>query len=111
MKNITKTLLLGPMLLLILATAPVSAAAPYPDHPVNVIVPFPRGHVAELTGRAALHVLSKHLWQPFVLINKPGAGGSIGAAAVATAKADGYTLMLALASVSTNPETDKMAGR
>lgn len=107
MKVIVKSLLCAALL----SVAHVSADEPYPNHPVNVIVPFPRGHVAELTGRPALHVLSKHLWQPFVLINKPGAGGSIGAAAVATAKADGYTLMLALASVSTNPETDKMAGR
>ena len=107
MKTTITTVLLG----LLLATAQVNAQEPYPNHPVNVIVPFPPGGVAELTGRPALHVLSKHLKQPFVLINKPGAGGSIGAATVATAKPDGYTLLLALASVSTNPEADKMAGR
>ena len=107
MKVIVKSLLCAALL----SVAHVSADEPYPNHPVNVIVPFPPGGVAELTGRPALHVLSKHLRQPFVLINKPGAGGSIGAAAVATAKADGYTLLLALASVSTNPEADKMAGR
>ena len=86
-------------------------AQSYPDRTVTVVVPFPPGGVAELTGRPALHVLSKMLKQPFVLINKPGAGGSIGAAAVATAKPDGYTLLLALASVSTNPEADRIAGR
>lgn len=107
MKSIVKTLLLA----VLFASASLSAENPYPNHPVNVIVPFPPGGVAELTGRPALHVLSKYLRQPFVLINKPGAGGSIGAAAVATAKADGYTLLLALASVSTNPEAEKMAGR
>ncbi len=107
MKSIVKTLLLA----VLFASASQSAENPYPNHPVNVIVPFPPGGVAELTGRPALHVLSKYLRQPFVLINKPGAGGSIGAAAVATAKADGYTLLLALASVSTNPEAEKMAGR
>lgn len=107
MKSIVKTLLLA----VLFASASLSAENLYPNHPVNVIVPFPPGGVAELTGRPALHVLSKYLRQPFVLINKPGAGGSIGAAAVATAKADGYTLLLALASVSTNPEAEKMAGR
>ena len=107
MKTTITIVLLG----LLLAAAPLNAQEPYPNHPVNVIVPFPPGGVAELTGRPALHVLSKHLKQPFVLINKPGAGGSIGAATVATAKPDGYTLLLALASVSTNPEADKMAGR
>ena len=107
MKVIVTTLLFAALL----AVTQVSAEVSYPNHPVNVIVPFPPGGVAELTGRPALHVLSKHLKQPFVLINKPGAGGSLGAAAVATAKPDGYTLLLALASVSTNPEADKMAGR
>ncbi len=98
---------------LFLATLALTAAAqePYPSRAVNVIVPFPPGGVAELTGRPALHAISKVLKQPFVLINKAGAGGSIGAAQVANAKPDGYTLLLALASVSTNPEADKMAGR
>ena len=107
MKTILKTLLLTALLI----AAQANAEDPYPNRTVNVIVPFPPGGVAELTGRPALYVLSKQLKQPFILINKPGAGGSIGAAAVATAKPDGYTLLLALASVSTNPEADKMAGR
>ncbi len=97
--------------LLCLLPALAGAQEPYPNRVVNVIVPFPPGGVAELTGRPALHALSKQLKQPFVLINKPGAGGSLGAAAVAGARTDGYTLLLALASVSTNPEADKMAGR
>ena len=99
------------LFLSLVATAAIAADEPYPSRTVNVIVPFPPGGVAELTGRPALHALSKQLKQPFVLINKPGAGGSIGAAAVTTAKPDGYTLLLALASISTNPEADRMAGR
>jgi len=91
--------------------APALAQEAYPSHPVTVVVPFPPGGVAELTGRPATIILSKLLKQPFVIINKPGAGGSIGAAAVATARPDGYTLLMALASVSTNPEADKMSGR
>jgi tripartite-type tricarboxylate transporter receptor subunit TctC len=87
------------------------ADEPYPAHPVTVIVPFPPGGVAELTGRPATLVLTKLLKQPFVILNKPGAGGSIGAAAVTNSKPDGYTLLMALASVSTNPEADKMSGR
>ena len=107
MKKILAVLMLGAMF----AASPAMAEEPYPNRTVNVIVPFPPGGVAELTGRPALYTLSKQLKQPFILVNKPGAGGSIGAAAVTTAKADGYTLLLALASVSTNPEADKMAGR
>ncbi len=107
MKTIIQSLLLSALLI----AGYASADEPYPNHPVNVIVPFPPGGVAELTGRPALYALSKQLKQQFILINKPGAGGSIGAAAVTTGKPDGYTLLLALASVSTNPEADKMAGR
>ena len=107
MKKILALLMLGAMF----ASSPAMAEEPYPNRTVNVIVPFPPGGVAELTGRPALYTLSRQLKQPFILVNKPGAGGSIGAAAVTTAKADGYTLLLALASVSTNPEADKMAGR
>ena len=107
MKKILALLMLGAMF----ASSPAMAEEPYPNRTVNVIVPFPPGGVAELTGRPALYTLSRQLKQPFILVNKPGAGGSIGAAAVTTARADGYTLLLALASVSTNPEADKMAGR
>jgi tripartite-type tricarboxylate transporter receptor subunit TctC len=107
MKKLFKSVLLT----MLVVCGNASAQELYPNHAVQVIVPFPPGGVAELTGRPALHALSKQLKQPFVLINKTGAGGSIGAATVATAKPDGYTLLLALASVSTNPEADKMAGR
>ena len=74
--------------------SPAHAQDAYPNHPVQVIVPFPPGGVAELTGRPATIIMSKILGQPFVIQNKPGAGGSIGAAAVATAKPDGYTLLM-----------------
>jgi tripartite-type tricarboxylate transporter receptor subunit TctC len=103
--------LLGLALSAGLMAAPLCAEEPYPNRLVNVIVPFPPGGVAEVTGRPALQALQKQLKQTFVLLNKPGAGGSIGAAAAANAKPDGYTLLLALASVSTNPEADRIAGR
>ena len=99
------------MLLAASLVSEAHAQETYPDRVVSVIVPFPPGGVAEQTGRPALQALSKQLKQPFVLLNKPGAGGSIGAATVANAKPDGYTLLLALASVSTNPEADRIAGR
>jgi tripartite-type tricarboxylate transporter receptor subunit TctC len=96
---------------LLFAAVSAHAQEPYPSHPVTMIVPFPPGGVAELTGRPASIVMAKLLKQPVVIINRPGAGGSIGAAAVATAKPDGYTLLMALASVSTNPEADRASGR
>lgn len=110
MKTTLKTLLLG-LLLATSLTTTVRAEDAYPNRPVSVIVPFPPGGVVEQTGRPALQALQKQLKQPFILLNKPGAGGSIGAATVANAKPDGYTILAALASVSTNPEADKIAGR
>jgi tripartite-type tricarboxylate transporter receptor subunit TctC len=92
-------------------TAPAAAQDAYPSRIVSVVVPFPPGGVADVIGRPVLQALSKQLKQQFVLTNKSGAGGSIGAAFVANAKPDGYTLLVALASVSTNPEADKLAGR
>jgi tripartite-type tricarboxylate transporter receptor subunit TctC len=110
MKNTIKTIALG-LLLASSLNRGTMAEEPYPNRPVSVIVPFPPGGVVEQTGRPALQALQKQLKQPFVLLNKPGAGGSIGAAAVANAKPDGYTILAAVASVSTNPEADKIAGR
>jgi tripartite-type tricarboxylate transporter receptor subunit TctC len=83
----------------------------FPSRPITMVVPFPPGGVAELTGRPASVVMARLLRQPVVIVNRPGAGGAIGAAAVATAKPDGYTLLMALASVSTNPEADRVVGR
>lgn len=95
----------------LLAAGQALADEPYPSHVVQVIVPFPPGGVADLTGRPVTVGLSKILKQSFVLINRPGAGGSLGASMVVNAKPDGYTLLMALASVSTNPEADRVAGR
>lgn len=92
-------------------TMPVGAQDTFPSKPITMIIPFPPGGVAELTGRPASIVMAKLLKQPVVIVNRPGAGGAIGAAAVAAAKPDGYTLLMALASVSTNPEADRVAGR
>lgn len=58
--------------------------------------------------RATAPSMERALKQPVVILNKPGAGGSVGAAAVANADADGYTLLMALASVSTNPEQERI---
>ena len=107
----TNPLKLVTMLLALLVAGNALADDAYPSHVVQVIVPFPPGGVADLTGRPVTVALSKILKQSFVLINRPGAGGSLGASMVVNAKPDGYTLLMALASVSTNPEADRVAGR
>ncbi len=83
----------------------------YPSRPVQIIVPFPPGGVAELNARAASEVLGRILKQPFVLVNRPGAGGATGNALVANAKPDGYTLLAGLASMVVIPPAERLGGK
>lgn len=76
----------------LLAPAPLSAQD-YPTKPVTLIVPWPAGGSSDITMRAIAEFVGKRLGQPFVVDNKPGAGGTLGPATMAaTAKPDGYTL-------------------
>jgi tripartite-type tricarboxylate transporter receptor subunit TctC len=83
----------------------------YPNRAITLIVPFPPGGVADNVARPVAAALSKQLGQPVVIENKQGAGGGVGMAQVAKARADGYTLLLALSSISILPEADKVLGR
>src|SRR3954468_12388199 len=69
-------------------------AQTYPSRPVKLIVPFPAGSATDQVGRVIGAKLQAALGQPFVIENKPGAQGSIAAAEVAKAAADGYTLLV-----------------
>lgn len=96
-------------------TAPQAAAAEWPDKPVKVIAPFAPGGTADTLGRIAADHLTQALHQQFYVENRAGGGGLIGAAAVATAEADGYTLgVSSIAShviapaLSPNPPFDSM---
>lgn len=95
--------------------APASGKAladePYPTRPIQVIVPFPPGGVADLVARPFAAALEKELKQPVVIVNKTGAGGAVGMQAAAVAKPDGYNLMVALSSISVMPEVDALFGR
>jgi tripartite-type tricarboxylate transporter receptor subunit TctC len=99
---------------LALAIAPaasVRADDTWPQRPVTMVVPFPPGGVADVSARPVAAALEKILGQTVVVLNKGGAGGSIGTASVAGAKPDGYTLLMGLASISTLPEADRLFGR
>ena len=98
-------------LLLAAVAFAASAQTDYPNHPVTIVVPFPPGGVADITGRPVAEALTRILKQSFVVENKSGAGGGVGMQYVAHAKPDGYTLLMALSSISIIPEADKVLGR
>lgn len=78
----------------VMAQGQSAPAGAWPSKPVRVVVPFSPGGTADILGRIASQQLSKQLGQSFVVENRPGAGATIGAAEVARAPADGYTLLV-----------------
>src|SRR6187549_893438 len=87
-----------------LAFASAAQAQTYPDRPIRLIAPFPAGGLADVLARAVGDQMQKSLGQPIVIENRAGAGGNTGAAAVAQAPPDGYTLLMSSAGILTaNP--------
>jgi len=78
------------------------AAAQYPDKPIRMIVPWPAGGLVDILARAVSNPMASALGQPVIVENRTGAGGSIGAAAVASAPADGYTILLSTSALDMN---------
>ena len=93
-------------LLLTLAAGALALAAhaqPYPSKPIKVVVPFTAGSATDIIGRALGERLQAALGQPIVIENRPGAGGTIGAAVVAQSPPDGYTLLVQSSGHTVNP--------
>jgi tripartite-type tricarboxylate transporter receptor subunit TctC len=88
-----------------------AALAQYPERTITMIVPFPPGGVADTVARPVADALGRELKQPVVIENKPGAGGALGMGLAARAAPDGYTVLLALSSISVLPEADALLGR
>ena len=87
-----------------IATVQAQAPIAYPSKPIKLVVPFPAGGPLDAAGRAIGQKLHEAWGQPVVVENKPGAGGNIGADAVAKSPADGYTLVMgALSTHAVNP--------
>jgi len=102
---------LGAALALAACTLPAAAQAPasYPERPVHIVVPFPPGGIVDNVTRNLGARLSAALGQTFIVENKAGAGGSIGAAHVAKAAPDGYTLLAAFDTHAVNPLLYKLS--
>jgi tripartite-type tricarboxylate transporter receptor subunit TctC len=99
------------MLAAALAAAPVLAQDAFPSRPITMIVAFPPGGVADITARPTAFAMEKVLNQRVIIENKPGAAGATGNAYVANAKPDGYTLLMALSSISVIPEAERLQGK
>jgi tripartite-type tricarboxylate transporter receptor subunit TctC len=85
-------------LFVFLATAVLAGCAlaqPYPNRPVKVIVPWPPGQATDIAARVVAEKLQGVLGQPFVVENRPGAGGSLGTDVVVKSAPDGYTILAA----------------
>lgn len=83
----------------------------YPARAITMVVPFPPGGVADTVGRPMAEAMGRILKQSVVVENRAGAGGGIGFAHVAKSKPDGYTILMALSSVSVIPEADRILGK
>ncbi|RQP04515.1 tripartite tricarboxylate transporter substrate binding protein (plasmid) [Paracoccus sp. MA] len=99
--SITRRLLLGAAMALGLAGA---AAAEYPERPITLVIPFAAGGSTDVVGRIVADRMSQELGQQVIVQNVGGAGGSLGAAQVAKADPDGYTILMAtVATHALNP--------
>ena len=83
----------------------------YPTHAITFVNPFPPGGVADVIGRPLAAALEPVVKQPCVVETKAGAAGAVGAQVAASAKPDGYTLLIHIVSISGFAEVDKLFGR
>lgn len=111
--RIKAPLKLAAILALLCSATPWAFAqsAPWPTRAITMIVPFPPGGLADLVARPVAEAMSRELGQPVVIENKAGAGGGIGMSQAAKAKPDGYTVLMALSSLTVIPEADAVLAR
>jgi tripartite-type tricarboxylate transporter receptor subunit TctC len=80
--------------------SPAPGAASYPAKPVRLIVPFPPGASSDVVGRMIAQKLGEYIGQQVIVDNRPGAGGNLGIGLAAKAPPDGYTMVIATASIA-----------
>ena len=102
MKRLSFPPLLIAVALIAIGTTQLSQADEWPSKPVRWVVPFPPGGAMDAIARSLGEKAGKSLGQPFIIENKPGAGGNIGADFVAKSPGDGYTIMITSIGMATN---------
>ncbi|GFN26061.1 MFS transporter [Achromobacter denitrificans] len=103
LRHAFNTLVLACAGLAMLAGATAARADGYPERPVKWIVPFPPGGAMDSIARTLGESMGKQLNTSFIVENRAGAGGNIGAASVARAKPDGYTILIVANGMAVNP--------
>src|SRR5262245_14514497 len=99
--------LVGSIAALALSAAQAAWAQSWPAKPVRIVVPFTAGSGTDIIARTVTEKLSPQVGQPIVIENRPGAGGTIGAAVVVKSEPDGHTLFVHSSSYTVTPSTYK----
>jgi tripartite-type tricarboxylate transporter receptor subunit TctC len=89
----------------LLGAATTAMADTYPTKPVTIVIPFPPGGTLDVVGRMLAQKLTEQMGQSFIVDNRPGAGGTIGASVVKNARPDGYTLLFSPSTFVSTPMT------
>lgn len=100
LQSTRRAALVAATLLLALSSWTAAAQETFPNKPITLIVPFPAGGITDVQYRAIANAMSKHVKQPVIVLNQPGAAGTLGPANMARSKApDGYTISAIAASL------------
>jgi tripartite-type tricarboxylate transporter receptor subunit TctC len=100
-----RTLVFAALAAGMLGIAPPALADQYPTKTVTIVIPFPPGGTLDVVGRMLAQKLTEQMGQSFIVDNRPGAGGTIGASVVKNARPDGYTLLFSPSTFVSTPMT------
>jgi len=100
-----RNILASALAIAVLGVAATAMADTYPSKTVTIVIPFPPGGTLDVVGRMLAQKLTEQMGQSFIVDNRPGAGGTIGAGVVKNARPDGYTLLFSPSTFVSTPMT------
>jgi tripartite-type tricarboxylate transporter receptor subunit TctC len=100
-----RNLLASALAIAVLGVATTAMADTYPSKTITIVIPFPPGGTLDVVGRMLAQKLTEQMGQTFIVDNRPGAGGTIGAGVVKNARPDGYTLLFSPSTFVSTPMT------